>query len=454
MFGPGSATSRNGAAAKATSVDEEGIGQGYAPGPHHARGRALAPGRPLRLNGAMQDMAGQARLGPVDELDLRPAFQPIVDLRDGAVVGYEALMRSGPADGELHSAPALLAAARREDSMLALDLATRDAALRAADRAGLDAPFSLFLNADPATLDQSSPERPTTRYTLLVEVTEKALIARPEAMLRALTRLRSAGWGIALDDVGADSRSLALMSVLYPDVIKLDLRLLARRSPEDRARIVTAVGAEAERRHASVLAEGIDSDEQLAAARAFGAMLGQGYLLGTPEPLPEPLPPPGRPLRLPGGGGDPFGAAPWERVTNWRRPSTGSRRLAAEAASVIIDHAAELGDTAMVLAALADESHGPGSVARYGWLPDRVAFVGVLGAGDSLEGTGVRSGSLPPGDALRGTGTLVALGPDFAACFVVREIGPDEWSFAITYDRDTVVQCALPLMARMEPLER
>jgi EAL domain-containing protein (putative c-di-GMP-specific phosphodiesterase class I) len=398
--------------------------------------------------------AGQARLGPVEELDLRPAFQPIVDLRDGTVVGYEALMRSGPSGGELHSAEELLAAARREDSMLALDIAAREAALKAADRAGLDAPFSLFLNADPATLDDLSPERPSTRYTLLVDVTEKALIARPEAMLRSLTELRSAGWGIALDDVGADSRSLALMSVLYPDVIKLDLPLLAERSPEDRARIITAVGAEAERRHASVLAEGIDSEEQLATARAYGATLGQGYLLGTPEPLPEPLPPPGRALRLPGGGGDPYGAAPWERVTNWRRPCPGSRRLAAAAARVIIDHAAELGSTAMVLAALADESHGPGSVARYGWLPDRVAFVGVLGAGDAFDGTGVRSGALPPGDELRGTSTLVALAPDFAACYVVRETGPDEWSFAVTYDRDTVVQCALPLMARMEPLDR
>jgi EAL domain-containing protein (putative c-di-GMP-specific phosphodiesterase class I) len=402
----------------------------------------------------MQDEAGaEARLGPVDELDLRPAFQPIVDLRDGAVVGYEALVRSGPADGALHSAEALLAAARREDSMLALDLAARAAALRAAERAGLDAPLALFLNADPETLDAGSPERPSTRFTLLVEVTERALIARPEAMLRALTLLRQEGWGIALDDVGADSRSLALMSVLYPDVIKLDLRLLAERSREDRARIVTAVGAEAERRHASVLAEGIDSDEQLATALASGARLGQGYLLGTPQALPDPLPQPGRALRLPGGGGDPFGTPPWERVTNWRRPSTGSRRTAGEAARMIVEHAAQLGSTAMVLVALADESHGPDSVARYDWLPERVAFVGVLGAGDSLDGSGVRSGSLPPGDSLRGTGTLVALAPDFAACLVARETGPDEWSFAVTYDRETVVQCALPLMARMEPLD-
>src|SRR5215204_489204 len=216
----------------------------------------------------MAQRTAQARLGPVDELDLRPVFQPIVDLRDGAVVGYEALVR-GRDDAELHSAQALLAAARREDSMLALDLAARDAALQAAEEAGLDAPFSLFLNADPATLDGGSPERPSTRLTLVVEVTEQALIAHPEALLRALTRLRSAGWGIALDDVGADSRSLALMSLLYPDVIKLDLRRLQERRPEDVARIVGAVGAESERRQAIVLAEGIDSEDQLPAGRAY-----------------------------------------------------------------------------------------------------------------------------------------------------------------------------------------
>ena len=147
--------------------------------------------------------SGRARLGPVEELDLRPIFQPIVDLRSSVVVGYEALMRSGPEDGELHGAEELLEAARREDSTVALDLAARDAALRLAADHGLDAPFSLFLNADPETLDAGSPELPSTPFTLLVEVTEAALIARPEAMLRGLTRLRSAGWGIALDEFGS-----------------------------------------------------------------------------------------------------------------------------------------------------------------------------------------------------------------------------------------------------------
>ena len=368
------------------------------------------------------------------------------------MIGFEALMRSGPAGGELHSAPALLAAARREHSMPALDQAARDAAIQAAERAGLDAPFSLFLNADPATLDASLPEWSPTRCMPLVDVTEQALIARPAATLRALSHLRSAGWGIALDDVGADLRSLALMPILYPDVIKLDLRLLDRRAPEDVARIVTAVGAEAERRHATVLAEGIDSEDQLDTARSFGATLGQGYLLGPPGPLPDPLTPPGRGLKLPGGGGDPFGATPWERVTNWRRPSTGPVRLAARAVRLIVEHAAELGQTAMVLAALSDETAADDAVSRYGWLPERVAFVGVLNASTSFEGSGVRSGTLAPDDRLRGVGTLVALAPGFAVCLVAQPTAADEWAFAVTYDRDTVVECALPLMARMEPL--
>jgi EAL domain-containing protein (putative c-di-GMP-specific phosphodiesterase class I) len=393
-----------------------------------------------------------ARLGPVDELDLQPVFQPIVDLRDGSVVGYEALMRGGPEDGEVHGAQALLDAARREDSVTALDLATRDAALRIACAHGLDAPFSLFLNADPETLVTSSPELPATGFTLLVEVTEQALIARPEAMLRALTRLRSAGWGIALDDIGGDSRSLALMSILYPDVIKLDLRLLADRSRDDVARVVTAVGAEAERRHATVLAEGIDSEQQLATARAFGATLGEGYLLGPPAELPAPLPPAGRALRLPGGAGDPFGATPWQRVTNWRRPALGGRALAVHAVDVLVDQAAELGETAMVLAALSDERYGPATAERYGRLAEQVAFVGVLNAGDTFAGTGVRGGTLSPEDPLRGTATVVALAPGFAACLVMRPTDTEEWEFAVTYDRDTVVECALPLMARTEPL--
>ena len=363
-----------------------------------------------------------------DRLEVEAAFQPIVDLRDGAVIGYEALAR--PHDGT--SPAALFAAAREQGRLSEVDRACRAAAVRDAARAGLRAPFALFLNADAGALELEVPALPPGGATMVIEITETALTERPEAVLRTLTALRTHGWGVSLDDIGSDSRSLALMPLLYPDVMKLDLRRLAERDAADLARVVTAVGAEAERRHATVLAEGIDSEAQLAMARAAGATLGQGFLLGRPGPLPDPLPEPGRPLRLSGAGGAPDGPVPYQRVTNWRRPTRGTHELAERAAALLTGQAAALGATGMLLAA-PPEGNGVAAHLRYRALRDRIGFVGVLD-----EGT------------LDGTWTEVALGPGYGACFVGARDG-DGWLFATSYDRELVVECALLLMARLPP---
>jgi len=355
--------------------------------------------------------------------DVVAVFQPIVDLRDGGVVGYEALAR--PADGS--SPEELFAAARAAGTLAEVDAACRAAALAAASAAGLGAPYALFLNADAGALELDVPELPHGSATLIIEITEEALTEQPEAVLRTLTRLRTRGWGVSLDDVGADSRSLAVMPLVYPDVIKLDLRLLEARSTGDLARVVTAVGAEAERRHATVLAEGIDTPRAMELARAVGATLGQGYLLGEPGPLPDVLPPPGRRLRLAGAGADPSGPLPFQRVTNWKRPVRGPLELAERAAALLTDQASALGTTGMLLAA-PDRSHAS---ERFEELRSSLGFVGVLDAG-----------------ALEDTWTEVALGPGYGACFVAKRSG-DEWLFATSYDRELVVECALLLMARL-----
>jgi EAL domain-containing protein (putative c-di-GMP-specific phosphodiesterase class I) len=360
----------------------------------------------------------------VDDGAVVAAFQPIIDLRDGCVVGYEALAR--PRDGS--SPEELFARARAEGRLSEVDRECRTAALREAAAAGLGAPFALFLNADAGALELDLPDLPHGSATLIMEITESALTERPEAVLRTLTRLRTRGWGVSLDDVGGDSRSLATMPLLYPDVIKLDLRLLAQRDPLDVARVVTAVGAEAERRHATVLAEGIDSESQLEMARAAGATLGQGFMLGEPGPLPNPLPKPGRPLRLAGSGGDPSGPLPYQRVTNWKRPTRGPLELAERAVAMLSSQASALGATGMLLAA-PDGTHA--TSARYDALRDSLGFVGVLDPG-----------------VLEDTWTEVALGPGFGVCFVARRDGED-WLFATSYDREMVVECALLLMARL-----
>jgi EAL domain-containing protein (putative c-di-GMP-specific phosphodiesterase class I) len=383
---------------------------------------------------------------------IEAVYQPIFDLRDGSVVGYEALARGrgGNADA---SPEDLFAAARAHGRVAELDRACREAAVEGALAGGLGAPFCLFVNADASALEDDLPGTPRGGFTLVMEVTERALTERPEPLLRALTELRRMGWGVALDDVGGDSRSLALMPVLYPDVIKLDLRLLRDRAPEDVARIVTAVGAEAEQRLATVLAEGIDSEEQLATARAAGATLGQGYWLGEPGPLPETLPTPGRALRLTSSGGVPDNAVPYQRVTNWRRPASGPLGLAERAAAMLTGQASALGRTGLLLASIPDDDALPDSqLERYCRLAEQIGFVGVLGGRAAGTTDRLRGGPLPDDDPLRGTWTEVALGPGYGACFVARQEGDGSWSFATSYDRETVVECAVVLMARMPSL--
>ncbi len=87
---------------------------------------------------------------------------------------------------------------------------------------------------------------------------------------------RAAGCGVALDDVGADPASLALMPFLRPNVVRLDLHLVQQRPDLAVAEIMTAVTAYAEQSSAHVLAEGIETAEHEQMARSLGATLGQG----------------------------------------------------------------------------------------------------------------------------------------------------------------------------------
>src|SRR3954451_6266414 len=102
----------------------------------------------------------------VEERDLgvEAAFQPIVDLRDRSVIGYEALARTR--DGR--SPAALFADARAQGRLAEVDRACREAALRDAAKAGLGAPFALFLNAHAGALELGVPELPRGGATMVV----------------------------------------------------------------------------------------------------------------------------------------------------------------------------------------------------------------------------------------------------------------------------------------------
>ena len=120
---------------------------------------------------------------------------------------------------------------------------------------------------------------------LQVEITERAVLADLKVARRTVEELAAAGVRIALDDFGAGTSSLVLLSELPVDTIKIDRSFIAAldRLP-DKGKIVSGVLALAKSLGLEVTAEGIERSEELAFLKERRCALGQGYLLGRPQP--------------------------------------------------------------------------------------------------------------------------------------------------------------------------
>ena len=397
---------------------------------------------------------------------LTSVYQPIIELESGCTAAYEALVR-GPRDTALATPDALLAAAASAGLTAEFDWACRASALQGALEGGLGSMTKLFINVEPASLRSTQPpelerlhELSAAALSVVVEITERALVADPASLVHALARYRAAGVGIAIDDVGADPASLALLPFVEPDVIKLDMRLVRQNTDSEIAAIVSAVRADAERRGAKILAEGIETPEHLDRALVLGAELGQGWLFGRPEPLPSPLP-----IRQRHGddlitlvASEPVAATPWSLVENRRDRRTTSKRLLLPM-SHHVEQRALTGDPCVLLGAFQDTRYlTPATLHRYAALATRNSLVGALGIGVASTPTpGVRGGSLPVGHPITGEWTVVVVGPHDAAALIARDRLDDcdeaerTFDYVITHDRPTVIAAARALLQYIDP---
>ncbi|HEY8585040.1 MAG TPA: diguanylate cyclase [Capillimicrobium sp.] len=397
---------------------------------------------------------------------IRSVYQPIVDLETREVCAYEALAR-GPVDSPLERPDLLFGTAARVGRLVELDWACGRAAVAGAVAAGLRRPLKLFVNIEPSTLGTAPPTEelsladPALRdLDVVVELTERALGERPGRVLAGVERIRDRGWGVALDDVGAERRSLAFMPFVRPDVIKLDLRLVQSNPTPEIAAIVHAVNADAERSGAVVLAEGIEDEDQLRVGRALGATHGQGWLFGRPGPLPQALPEPRRPLpmrtTLEAGDRD---LTPFELVAERLDVRRGPKRLLLAISKHLEAQVAAHPDAAVLVSTFQEARHFTDATrGRYRRLAQSAAFVGTLGVGLAAEPiAGVRGASLHVAEPLRAEWNVVVVTPHFAAAFVGRDLGDDgadmerRFDFCLTYDRDLAVRAADALMRRIAP---
>jgi diguanylate cyclase (GGDEF)-like protein/PAS domain S-box-containing protein len=409
--------------------------------------------------------------GAIDEFEriladqsVTSVFQPIVEIDGGRVIGYEALAR-GPEGSPLQRPDRLFATAEAAHRVDELDWLCRATAVRAALDAGLGRSATLFLNCEPSAIGTPCPpahaeiwSRAEAELDLVLEITERAVTDRPAELSRVVDDHRRAGRGIAMDDVGADVRSLALMPLIEPDVIKLDLRLVQDRPSTDQAAIVSAVAAERERTGASILAEGIENKDHLAVARSLGATLGQGWLWGHPGPLPSTSTGPWqrRPRRQRRSAGN----TPFEVVAAEHRTTNATKSLLLPMSHHLENRALRIGEGAVVLSAFQDAKHfTPNTVRRYEMLTRGASLVAALGVGlDPEPVPGVRGASLELDDPLVGEWSVIVIGPHFAGALVAQDLGDDgldserRFVFATAYERGLVIHAARTMVARIAPV--
>lgn len=394
-------------------------------------------------------------------MGLDTAFQPIVSLADGAVVGFEALARWPTLNNP--NPVAVFAHATATERRDRLDRLCIETAIDHALRRRLPKGTLLMLNCEPLSdyvSRSTSPllARAHDEFQVVFELTERSLLTHPHALLKKVAALRADGFSIALDDVGAHPDSLALLDIVRPDVVKLDLHLVQSQLGDDQTRILAAVLAHAERTGTVLLAEGIEDDEHLEQAVALGAALGQGYKLGRPDPLPDTssvrwsLPPMKQSVQL--DTNSPFDfVAKQVLVRTARQPTLKafSRQMEAQAWYTV--------DPPMVLTSLRRAAQFTEfSRQRYSELAASSSLVAIFGRGlNSDLAPGVRGVDLDRADPLCRQWIVLVLGPHHAGALIARErcvsdsmpTGELDFDLTITYNRPLVTAVAHNLLARI-----
>lgn len=266
--------------------DAKGAGRGghavYSPSAHGTANRRL------RLE---MDLAGAADRG-----ELRVAYQPVVDLADGTLAGFEALVRwehpelgllypdafVGPAEESGHIVSVdrwVLQEACRQAAEWANRYGHGGALLVSVNCTGRDLTEQSYTDAVRAALDEHGLDP----HRLLLEITETLLVRDPAAVRGAVEGLQAQGVRFGVDDFGTGYSSLAVLHDLPVDVIKVDRGFVGRMDADARGReLVRTVVALGSALGKSVVAEGVETPAHLAALRAMGCALGQGYLFSRP----------------------------------------------------------------------------------------------------------------------------------------------------------------------------
>ncbi|MFL5779028.1 MAG: EAL domain-containing protein [Chloroflexota bacterium] len=227
----------------------------------------------------------------IEQKALRAVYQPIFSLQTGIPIGYEGLVR--PTEGaSILDASGLFAAAEKTGRTVELDMMCLEVV--AAGVGTLEPDTYLSVNLSPRTLESDQfrtaelttifGRRGITPQQLVIELTERESVQDLAQLRRNAAACRKAGMRLAADDVGAGNAGLRLLSEVNFEIVKIDLSLVQGGILHDPSHgILRALQELAARWSATIVAEGVETGEQLAVIREVGINAGQGYLLGRPS---------------------------------------------------------------------------------------------------------------------------------------------------------------------------
>lgn len=218
---------------------------------------------------------------------LKVVFQPLLALGSHRVFAYEALVRTPGTP--FKDPPSLFKAAIEAGRVGELGRAIRRRAVEGCPD------FPLFLNVHPSEFDDGWLVRPDDplfqhEHDVYLEITESVPLSHFTLCNSVLKEVRGKGINLAVDDLGAGYSNLKYIADLSPEVVKLDRELVTNLAGERRLqRLVSSIVRLCADLGARVVAEGIETEDELSAVRDTGADFGQGYFIARPHFPPPPV---------------------------------------------------------------------------------------------------------------------------------------------------------------------
>ncbi len=225
----------------------------------------------------------------IETNQLRTHFQPIVELSEGHLFGFESLSR-GPLKTVYETPEALFREARRWDLLFQLERECQMTLLTNVLECS-DPGFYMFFNLEPILLEtedfrtlpifQSLKEIDPRNF--VIELTERYNIHKGDSLKRNLNYLRDLGFRIALDDIGSGYSDLDSIVEFRPEFLKISNRIVQDISTNILKQKVVSLLLELSKGLAFTIAEGIETVEDFQMLRELGVRLGQGFLLAKPR---------------------------------------------------------------------------------------------------------------------------------------------------------------------------